>query len=265
MDLSMIPGGRGRAGWTLLELLAVVAIIAILAALLLPVVAKSKDRAARASCANNMRQWGAAVTMYAGDNKNHFPDNSDGAGLSWCGDTMQAFWTNYLARLSKSDSSGLRTAEFLFCPTEKWHRAANLLTNTGYGSQISIGYFYLPARDPLLAFNQQHAFNYDIVGLGGWATRKQLGGEFRNAPIMMDQKCGTGRIGAGAIDWFGVIGLGDQPNKRLPYSNHVQPAGEPNGGNFLYEDGSVRWFENEKIEPACTADNWVFFYKVPVE
>jgi prepilin-type N-terminal cleavage/methylation domain-containing protein len=252
-----------RAGLSLVEVLVVAAIIGILAALMFPAVAKSKARAVRTTCAGNFRQWGVAITMYAGDNKNTFPDNRDGAGLSWCGNTVQTFWTNYLVPLVKSSDALDKRFQVLFCPTEKWHRAANLLTNTGYSSQLSVGYYYLPARDPSLPLNQNHSFNYDVVGLSGWVTKRQLGGEFINAPIAMDQKGGTGRIGAGSVDWFGVLGLGDTPTKKLPYSNHVQASGEPEGGNFLYEDGSVRWFGNEKIEPAATADNWVFFYKAP--
>jgi prepilin-type N-terminal cleavage/methylation domain-containing protein len=254
-----------RAGLTLVETLVVISVVAILAALLLPMIAKSKNRALRVSCTSNLKQWGAALTMYAGDNENCFPDNSDGAGLSWCGKTVQAFWTNYLTPTLKGSLAGNNGAEVLFCPTEKWHRAANLLTNTGYPSQVSIGYYYLPSRDPSLDLNRAHSFNYNAVGLDGWVTRKQLGGEFRNAPIAMDQKGGTGKMGAGEVDWFGVLGLGDTPTKKLPYSNHTKSSGEPEGGNFLYEDGHVTWFKNDLITPAATADNWVFFYKVPMQ
>ena len=218
----------------------------------------------RSVCASNLRQWGIANTMYAGDNNNGFPDNRDGAGLSWCGNTVQTFWTNYLVPLVKTPDHLDKRFHVLFCPTEKWHRAANLLTNTGYGSQISVGYTYLPARDPSLPLNQSHDFNYDVVGLSGWVTKQKLGGEFSKAPIAMDQKQGTGKIGASQIDWFGILGLGATPSKKIPYSNHVQASGEPVGGNFLFEDGRVNWFKNNLIEPAATADSWVFFYRVPI-
>ena len=63
----------GRA-FTLIELLVVIAIIAILAALLLPVLASAKKKAAQSYCLNSMKQLGAGMMMYVDDNGGAFPN-----------------------------------------------------------------------------------------------------------------------------------------------------------------------------------------------
>jgi len=64
---------RGRFGFTLIELLVVIAIIAILAALLLPALARARQRAELIKCISNTRQVGMTILMYAADNRDQFP------------------------------------------------------------------------------------------------------------------------------------------------------------------------------------------------
>ncbi len=232
------------SAFTLVELLVVIGIIAVLISILLPALSKARESATRVDCASNLRCFGQAFQLYSVTNKGSFPYNGDakppwcpvgGKDLSWNSSIMQDEFFQKCLLKNKSIEQRSRN-NILFCPTQDWHR---LLTNDPSLAGGLIGYFILPHRLP----RTQSAMNYSFAG-NGWVEKQKVGGKYRMAPIMSDllQYEGTARTWSQA-------------------TSHIK-NNAPVGGNFLFEDGHVRFYDFGEVKKGATLGSWECWYNV---
>jgi type II secretory pathway pseudopilin PulG len=217
-------------------LLVVIAIIAILAAMLLPALARAKERAHRTVCKNNMRQVALSSLMYAHDCRDSFPSNLR-AGTVYHASWLSLSTYDYFVNQAKVKTNSLA------CPNK--NKDGLWINLTSYG--VRVGFYCLwrfptakDLRDRSADYGQQPA---------PWDSPQKTTDQTRWTVLMADL------IEKGTDNVAGLSQITSAPH--TPTGEKKSASGQlvdprvlgSEGGNVATVDGSVAWRKQQVMRP----------------
>jgi prepilin-type N-terminal cleavage/methylation domain-containing protein/prepilin-type processing-associated H-X9-DG protein len=244
-----------RKGFTLIELLVVVAVIALLMGILLPALGAAREQGRRAVCAQNERNTGIGLHMYANDYNGRLPLNEVDR---WLFDV--SYWTtNTILK------SGGFDRHIFYCPSWRqrdriifWRYGENLPADTpeDYATPEPqaaatqkdyhriLGYFWFidtvqgRANPPMDSDGVKKEWVRSVVKTKAAPARVELIADLTASDQADLARADFTKAAGGCLSRWGIYDR----------TNHLKNANKPTGGNILFVDGHVQWRKFEDME-----------------